>query len=99
VVVTRRDLTPGQQAVQATHAAIDFVFFYPELAKKWHDSNYLIEVTVNDLQELTNLIELLELSELKYAAFTEPDLNDELTALCIEPSNLTQKLISNLPLL
>jgi hypothetical protein len=37
--------------------------------------------------------------QLAYTAFREPDIGNEITAIAIEPSPLTQKLVSKIPLL
>lgn len=100
VVITRTDLTEGQQAVQSAHAAIDFTFEHPGRAGPWHkDSNYLILLAVNTEKQLNLLIENCERQNLCYTAFREPDLENSITAICIEPSPRTQKLVSRIPLL
>jgi len=35
---------------------------------------------------------------LKMSLFKEPDINNQLTAICLEPSILTQKLVKNIQL-
>lgn len=100
VLITRNDLTPGQQAAQIVHAGIDFTFEHPNRAGPWHkDSNYVVLLSAKDENHLINLIQKCELKELKYTAFREPDLENSITAIAIEPSELTQKMVSNLPLL
>lgn len=100
VVVSRQDLTPGQQAVQSTHAALDFGLEFSEVASEWHKvSNYLIQLAVKDEQELKALIRKIEAEELRYVAFREPDLNNVITAVAIEPCDASQRLVSNIPLM
>ena len=99
VVVTRQDLSPGYQAVQAGHALIQFQHEYPEISKKWHsNSNYLALLSTKDEQSLINLISKCQSKDLKVSVFTEPDIDNQVTAITIEPSVETQKLCSNLPL-
>jgi hypothetical protein len=59
----------------------------------------LIQVTVENEQELKFLVDILSAEGLSFFAFHEPDLNNQITAVCIEPSPLTQKLIKKFPLL
>ncbi len=100
MTITRCDLTPGQRAVQSTHAAINFVFEHPGRAGPWfRESNYLVQLEAKNEQELLRLIEQCELKNIKYTAFTEPDLDNQITAIAVEPSLATQKLVSSLPLL
>lgn len=99
VVVTRQDLSPGYQAVQASHASIQFQHEYPEISKKWHsESNYLALLSTKDEQSLNNLIEKCQSKGLNVSVFTEPDIDNQITAIAIEPSIETQKICSNLPL-
>ncbi len=99
VVVTRQDLSPGLQAVQSAHSAIDFLFKHPELAKEWHTvSNYLIFVSAKDEKELEFLSEKCKLKKVIHTVFRESDLENQITAICLEPSEQTQKLISSFPL-
>lgn len=44
------------------------------------------------------LLHCAKTQELDCAAFYEPDINNELTAIAIAPSKLAQKLTSGLPL-
>lgn len=100
VTVTRRDLSNGQQAVQSSHAAINFIFEHSARAGPWFkDSNYLVMLSVENETNLLKLIEKCEAKKLAYTVFQEPDLNNAITAIAIEPSEITQKLVSNLPLL
>lgn len=100
VVITRSDLTPGQQAVQSAHAAINFNYEHPDRAGPWFkDSNYLVLLSLENENELIKFIEKCENKNIKYTTFNEPDLNNEITAIALEPSITTQKMVSNIPLL
>jgi len=48
---------------------------------------------------LENLIDKLKANNLNYVAFYEPDINNQLTAICIEPNELSHKLTSSIPLM
>ncbi len=98
--ISRRDLTPGQQAVQSSHALVDFCFQYPEIAKEWHTtSNYLVQLSVLDLNELNLVIEKLQKYQIKFTIFREPDLDNQITAVAIEHHPDLKRVISNLPLM
>ena len=99
-VITRRDLPTGYQAVQSGHAGIQFQQEHRRIAKRWYTkSNYLIFLTVSNEQELERLISLADGSGLKVSVFREPDLNNEITAIAIEPSSVSDELTKNLKLL
>lgn len=90
----------GQMAIQASHAAIDFQHQYPDIASRWNkESNYLIFLSVPNLSILQEYITLFQKNNLKYTTFIEPDLNDTLTAICVEPCDLSRRLCSSLPLM
>lgn len=98
-MVTRRDLPSGVQVAQTTHAAIDFCLQNPEIANEWNAlSNYLVCVSARDEPDLDKIIRKCKERDLRHYVFREPDIGNEITAVCIEPSDLTQKIISNLPL-
>ena len=100
VTVTRADLSDGYKAVQSTHAAINFIFEHPGRAGPWfHNSNYLIELEAKDENELKHLIHKCEYHQLAYTVFREPDIGNQITAIAIEPSKQTQKLVRKIPLL
>lgn len=72
---------------------------HPELTKEWHHvSNFLVILTVEDEDALRNLREDARNRGIKHTAFTEPDLDDEMTAIALEPSPDAEKLVANLPL-
>ena len=98
-VITRRDLSPGYQAVQAAHAAIEFQHEHPEIAKEWNtNSKYLVFLTVENEEALKILLEKIQIRDIKYSTFFEPDNGNQLTAIALEPGQVSQKLVSNLPL-
>lgn len=97
--VTRRDLTPGYQAIQSSHAAIQFVFEHPEISQIWFKDPYLAQLSVENEAELHKLIHKLQKSNIKYSIFRESDIDNQITAIAIEPSDKTRRLVSNLPLM
>lgn len=99
-VVSRRDLTIPYQAVQSGHAAIDFQHQHPVEAKEWQTkSNYLAFLTVEDEPELIKLISKAILYGIKHTVFREPDINNQITAVALEPSDTSKRLTSSCPLL
>lgn len=98
-VVGRGDLTPGQQAAQAVHAAFQFALEFPETAADWHPGT-LIVLSVPDEDSLLDLLDQLHLAELQYTYFVEPDYTPELqhTAVAIAPSEEAANLLAHLPL-
>jgi hypothetical protein len=100
VTITREDLSPAQQAVQSTHAAVDFCFQYPGVASLWNKhSNYLVQLSVKNEKELRELIEHCKKKYIDYTVFREPDIDNQITAIALEPSSSTQKLVSRIPLM
>lgn len=98
-MVTRNDLSPGQQAVQSMHALRQFTADHPEIDQCWFEkSNYLGLLSVNDEEELHKLIEKALRNNIRLSVFKEPDIGDKVTAVALEPGPLTKKLCSNLKL-
>jgi len=99
IAITRRELSPGYQAVQSAHAAIDFQHQHPTIAREWNkNSNYLIFLSVENEQELKKFIQKFQIYDINHTVFIEPDLDNQITAVCAEPSERTLKLCSHLPL-
>lgn len=98
-VVTRRDLFPGYQGVQSQHALAEFAFQYPEEFRTWRrESNYLAWLSVRDEDELKKLALKIGRAGVKLVAFFEPDVMFQMTAIAIEPSVKSAKLLTTLPL-
>lgn len=93
-------MNPAYQAVQSGHAAIQFQYDFPDIASNWYNkSNYLVYLSVENEEKLQELIAKLEKSQIKYSVFREPDLDNQITSIAIEPSDKTRRLVSNLPLM
>lgn len=87
-------------AVQATHAAIDFQHEHQAEAINWHTkSNYLAILTTSDQESLIRLITKAIVTGIKHTIFREPDIDNEITAICFEASDAARKLTSSCPLL
>lgn len=93
-------MSEGYRAVQSAHAAINFIFEHPGRAGPWfHNSNYLVLLELKNEKQLKLLVEKCEYLQLVHTVFREPDIDNQITAVAIEPSPLTQKLVSRIPLL
>jgi hypothetical protein len=72
--------------IQAAHAAIEFQHEHPEIAKEWNtNSKYLVFLSVENEEELKHWLEKIQIRELKYTTFIEPDIGNQLTAIALEP--------------
>lgn len=92
-------MSPGYQGVQSQHAAIQFVMEHPEIGKVWFGkSNYLGWLSVADEQELCQLIEKAHQLGITVSVFREPDVDDRITAIALEPGARSRKLCSTLTL-
>lgn len=95
-VVTRADLSAGQQAVQSCHALADFVLEFGAEAKAWHlESNTLALLVVPNEDALEALAREAD-RRCAVTRFREPDRNNELTAIALGPEG--KRLVQNLPL-
>lgn len=98
-LITRRDISPGYQAVQSAHALRQFAHEHPEIDREWFEqSNYLALLSVADERALEELLEKADKAKLKWSAFREPDVGDKITAIAIEPHPRTQVICKNLQL-
>lgn len=99
VIITRSDLTQGYQSQQSTHSVADFAHEFPQSFNEWKTtSNSIICLQVNNETELDTLYN--KLSKLtSVTKFYEPDLNDELTSICLYANKDIRKKLSYLPLL
>lgn len=85
--------------MQSAHALADFIIAHPKVAQKWHkESNYLVTLSVPDEVSLLQLASRLSERGINFVTFREPDINNQVTALCIEPHDDVRKLCSNFPL-
>ncbi len=92
-------MAPGYQSVQAQHGLAEFIFQHPEVAREWYKvSNYLGFLSVANEYELSKLIEKAIEQNITFSVFREPDIDNQITAIALEPSSKSKKLCSNLPL-
>lgn len=82
-VITRKDLSFPQQAVQSGHALAQWLLDNPE--NDWQNQR-LIYLVVDTEKELNRLKSKLTSYCLDHSYFCEPDFEDKLTAIaCREP--------------
>jgi len=92
-------LSAGYQLCQSIHSSIDFVFKFPFLSYIWHKrSNYIASLSVKDEPSLLNLVNTLKAKNIRFSEFREPDIENQLTAITIEPSKESHRICQGLPL-
>lgn len=93
-IVLAAQLASGLKIAQACHAMRQFVGDHPVLDRFWHqESNNIVCLQVDDLPELADH---LEEQGIRISRFHEPDMDDELTAIAVEPKGWRK--LSSLPL-
>lgn len=85
--------------MQSAHAVADFTFQYPEKARLWHDnSNYIIILSVPTETDLRKLPKALIELGIQYTLFTEPDIDNQLTAIALCPGPRVKRFCQGFPL-
>lgn len=98
-IVTRDDLTPGDQLAQVAHAMAEFAFFWPEKFEIWKgSSDYLVIKAVATEKELHQLVSRLVEADEFSLSVREPDLDTALTAVVAGPSRSVYRLLYGIPL-
>lgn len=98
-IITRRDLSPGLQCAQVAHAAFQFAYEHRPLAAQWlQESNFLIILSEENEERLIAFGKWIEQNNIPVTWFTEPDINDQVTAIALAPSPRTVELCKTLPL-
>lgn len=93
-IVVHAALSVGMKIAQGCHALRAFVEAQPALDREWFTTANNIVVLQND--DIPSLAERLKAAGFIVAAFHEPDLDDQMTAIAVEPS--AWRLLSSLPL-
>lgn len=98
-IVARNDLLPGQIASQITHCAFQFAKEHPNITIDWmENSNFICLLQVKNEEELVELTEEVYSENLAYSVFHEPDYDDSLTAIAVEPGQKTKEIMKRLKL-
>lgn len=96
-LITRADLAPGQQAVQAAHALREFVNDHPDVDRDWYEkSKTLVLLAADNEDALAHVLREAQRRGVPAAAFFEPDLDDALTAIALAPAG--ERMCQNLDL-
>lgn len=97
--MVRKDLQPGLQLAQSCHVTFSFSQEYPNETKKWMtESNYIAVLNCSDEYEINQLIEKALINNIKFSVFREPDIDNQITAIALEPGLISKKVCSNLKL-
>lgn len=73
---------------------------HPEITSQWHnESNYVVVLSVENEEALISLLMKAKSKDIKYSYFSEPDLNDAITCVILEPTLDSKKICSNIRLL
>ena len=84
---------------QSCHAISLFREEHCDIAKQWFErSNYLAVLSVQNEQELLNLIDKATKKDVRYSIFFEPDLKYAVTAIALAPGVNSKKLCNKLKL-
>ena len=83
VTVTRKDLSAGYQLVQSGHAIAEWIKHFPQEFAEWNkQSNYLISLSTDNEEKLKDLFKKLQYYGANVVAFYEPDIDNQMTAIC-----------------
>ena len=77
-IITRRDLSGSQQAVQSGHSVAEFLIKYPNT--KWNNG-ILVYLGVKNEKNLQKWMLKMYLWKVPCVCFHEPDMNNELTSI------------------
>ncbi len=92
-------MTPGYQAVQSIHASTVFSQEHKDIYQHWYDfSQGITLLAVPNEDHLKHLIAQLTQRGIRYSIFIEPDIDNQVTSIAIEPSEAACKLCSSIPL-
>lgn len=99
ITVVRQDLCFGQQLVQSGHSIAEFAQHFPEQFAEWHkQSNYLISLSTDNEEKLNKLYKKLQYNGADVVAFYEPDIDNQMTAICFYGTPEMRKHTDNLKL-
>lgn len=95
-IIVRSDLAPGLQLAQSCHAAQAFMVEHGSAATDWlATSGNLVVLHASSEAVLAGIAEHAAYQGLRYSAFREPDLGNQLTAIAVHgeaAKKLTQRM-------
>lgn len=87
------------QIAQSIHAFREFCEQHTDIEKRWYvNSNYIVVLAAKDLTHLNQIICQCQEADVKIAIFSEPDMDNQITAITIEPGDISKKIVRRLPL-
>lgn len=96
-IVTRQDLAPGAQIAQTAHAMRLWSHEHPVEDAYWFKrSNNLVCLSVPNEAALLALAGRLRKEGILFSAFREPDFDNAVTAIAVEPAGA--RFLSSVPL-
>ena len=99
VTVTRQDIPAGQVLAQTTHSVAEFAYEHFEIFKQWkQESNSVVNLAIKDEASLIQLYEKYKQITPHIVAFCEPDIQNQMTSICLYGTPEIRKKLSNLPL-
>ena len=99
-IITHSEMSKGLQTAQIVHATVEWCMKHYSLTKEWMDiSNYVCVLQVPLEKDLKELLYKANELKIKTAYFLEPDLNNSLTAIILQPGTVSKYLTKNLELL
>lgn len=100
-LITRRDLSVGEQLAQTNHALSQFAYENPLQFREWVEkSNYIVILSTESETQLKEIKQKLINQEITFSEFIEPDYGNQLTSIAISPihSDEIRRMFSSLPL-
>lgn len=82
-IVVSNSLSAGLKCAQACHAMHAFTLAHPDATREWEAHNNIVVLEHGDIPGTADMLEALGL---RLSRFHEPDLDDALTAICVEPA-------------
>ena len=80
-VLVRNDLLGAQPAVQAGHALAEFILKHKIDPEEWRNGT-LVYLAVPDEFTLQMWQEILDGKKIRHSYFEEPDIGNQMTAIC-----------------
>ena len=80
------------------HSLHEFIEEHPVIYKEWLSNPYIGFLSVKDERELFQLRDKLTQKGINFSSFLEPDMNNQLTSIAVEPGKESARWLSSLPL-
>jgi hypothetical protein len=97
-ILVDNSLTPGQQIAQSIHAAIEYQHQHFTSAVDWYNNSNSVVILACSQKDLKEIITKCIDKRIAFSYFKEPDLDNMLTAVCLEPTSESRKITASFPL-